>query len=408
MSQPLEGIRVLELGNFIAGPFCGMLLGDMGADVIKIERPAKGDQTRAMPPLVNGESASFAALNRNKRSLVLDLKQRQARDIVLALVEKSDVFVENNRPGALEGIGLGAEQVRAVNPKIVYVSASGFGQTGPYRRRAGVNLIVEAFSGTLSVTGAPGEMPMRPGIQTADIFGALFATYAALSGLISVLRDKGGRIADVSLVESSIAAAAWETAGFLATGVVPERLGHQHRLNAPYQLFETADQHYLAIGTPNDELFRRFMSVLGLEQHISDARFATYVLRKQNEPDLLDVVTPAIRARRVDDLEALLVEAGVPCSRVNNYQEVFDHPHVRAREVIVDVMHPRMGPTQAVRNPVLFDQDGPVIRRPAPLLAEHSEEILKELGYGADQIDALSKAGVVLLARQAASGSSSV
>ena len=241
MSQPLEGIRVLELGNFIAGPFCGMLLGDMGADVIKIERPARGDQTRAMPPLVNGESASFAALNRNKRSLVLDLKQAEAREVVLALVKKSDVFLENNRPGALDGIGLGPEQVRAVNPDIVYTSASGFGQTGPYRRRAGVNLIVEAFSGALSVTGLPDDMPMRTGIQTADIFGALFAAYATLSGLVGKLRGRGGRTADVSLVEASISAAAWETAFYLATGEVPVRCGHQHRLNTPYQLFETSD-----------------------------------------------------------------------------------------------------------------------------------------------------------------------
>ena len=398
VSQPLEGIRVLELGNLIAGPFCGMLLGDMGADVIKIERPPRGDQTRAMPPMVNAESASFAALNRNKRSLVLDLKQHQARDIVHALVAKSDVFVENNRPGALEAIGLGPAQVRAINPRIVYVSASGFGQTGPYRRRAGVNLIVEAFSGALSVTGLPGEIPMRSGIQTADILGALFATYAALSGLIGVLRDKGGRIADVSLVESSIAAAAWEAAGYLATGVVPERIGHQHRLNAPYQIFETQDGSYLAIGTPNDELFRRFMQVLGLESYITDARFATYVLRKQHETDLLAVVSPALRARSAEDLEAVLMEAGVPCSRVNNFQEVFANPHIRARNVIEDVTHPRMGTTRTVRNPVLFDHDGPSIRRPAPLLGEHSAEILRELGYGDAQIESFSKAGAVVLA----------
>ena len=400
MSLPLEGIKVLEFGNFIAGPFCGMLLGDMGADVIKIERPARGDQTRAMPPLVNGESASFAALNRNKRSLVLDLKQQASRDVVLQLVKESHVFLENNRPGALEGLGLGPEQVRAINPEIVYVSASGFGQTGPYRRRAGVNLIIEAFAGPLSVTGAPGEMPMRPGLQTADIFGAMFATYAALAGLMGVMRGKGGRIADVSLVESSIAAAAWEAAAYLATGEIPQRLGHQHRLNAPYQLFETHDGRYLAIGTPNDELFRRFMTVLGLADYIQDPRFATYVLRKQNEKDLLDVVTPAIRSRDLEALERLLVEAGVPCSPVNDYEQLFEHEHIRARKVLEEVEHPRMGKTRAVRNPVLFDHDGPSIRRPAPLLGEHSREILRELGRSDAEIDALAAAGAVMLARE--------
>ena len=399
MSQPLEGIKVLELGNFIAGPFCGMLLGDMGADVIKIERPTRGDQTRAMPPLVNGESASFAALNRNKRSLVLDLKQQAARDMVLALVKTSDVFLENNRPGALEGIGLGPEHLRAVNPNIVYVSASGFGQTGPYRRRAGVNLIVEAFSGALSVTGSPDDMPMRPGLQTADIFGAMFATYAVLTGLISVMKGRGGRIADVSLVEASISAAAWETAYYLATGDVPVRLGHQHRLNAPYQLFETSDGKYIAIGTPNDELFKRFMTVLGLESSLTDPRFVSYVLRKQNESDLLKVVTPAVRKRSASELESLLMQAGVPCSLVNDYKDVFDNPHIKARNVLQEIDHPVMGKTPAVRNPVLFDANSPTIRLPAPLLGQHSAEILRELGHSDAAIAEFAKAGVVMLAK---------
>src|SRR5438270_1359975 len=206
---------------------------------------------RATPPIRNDESVSFVALNRNKRSLVLDLKREEAREIVLKLAATSDVFLEAYRPGALEKLGVGAEQVRAVNPRIVYTSVSGFGQTGPYRRRAGINLIIEAFSGALSVTGEPGKMPTRPGVQTADVFGALFATYAALAGLVGAARNGEGRIADVSLVEASIAAAAWEVAEYLETGKVPQPLGNRHRLHAPYQLFETSDGRYLAIGTPN-------------------------------------------------------------------------------------------------------------------------------------------------------------
>jgi crotonobetainyl-CoA:carnitine CoA-transferase CaiB-like acyl-CoA transferase len=397
MSLPLDGIKVIELGNFIAGPFCGMLLGDMGADVIKIERPKNGDQTRAMPPMLNGQSASFAALNRNKRSLVLDLKRPEAIEIVKALVKESDVFLENNRPGVLDSLGLGAKDLKEINPNIVYVSASGFGQSGPYKKRAGVNLIVEAFSGTLSVTGAPGEMPMRPGIQTADIFGALFATYAALSGLISVLKNRGGKVADVSLVEASIAAAAWETAYFLATGDVPERMGNQHRLNAPYQLFETNDQQYIAIGTPNDELFKRFMTVLHLEEFLNDERFISYVLRKQNEADLLAIVEPIVSQRNSAELESLLMGVGVPCSRMNNIKEVFEDPHMIDRGITVDVEHPIMGKMKAVRNPVLFEDESPSIRRHAPLLGEHTEEILTHLGYSKNQIHELESSGIALL-----------
>ena len=339
-----------------------------------------------MPPMVQGYSASFAALNRNKRSLVLDLKQAQAIAIVRQLAKEADVFLENNRPGVLESLGLGAQDLKAINPNLVYVSASGFGQSGPDRTRAGVNLIVEAFSGTLSVTGLPGEMPMRPGVQTADIFGAMFATYAALSGLISVLRGRGGQIADVSLVEASIAAAAWETAFFLATGEVPERQGHQHRLNAPYQLFLTSDQQYIAIGTPNDALFKRFMQVLGLESWLEDSRFSSYVLRKQNESSLLEVLSRA---------------AGVPCSRMNNIKEVFEDPHIIARKVAVEVDHPVMGKMQAVRNPVILETGALAIRRPAPLLGEHTSEILQELGYTQDQIKAWQESGLLMLSPKA-------
>jgi CoA:oxalate CoA-transferase len=393
MPKPLAGIRVIELANFIAGPLAGTLLADMGADVVKVEPPG-GDMSRATPPIRNNESVSFVALNRNKRSLVLDLKRPEAIDILHKLAGKSDVFLEAYRPGALDKLGLGAADIKAINPRIVYTSVSGFGQSGPDRRRAGVNLIIEAFSGVLSVTGEPGEMPMRPGVQSADVFGALFATYATLSGLVGAARHGEGRIADVSLVEASIAAAAWEAAEYLETGNVPQPLGNKHRLSAPYQLFETRDNRYIAIGTPNDQLFGRLMQVLGLEGHLGDPRFVSYSSRKRNEDALLPLVEPAVRTRDSLGLEQALQVAGVPCARVNNFKEVFEHPQIVARGVVREVEHPRLGKMRATRNPVLLDHDGPAIDRHAPMLGEHSEEVLRELGYSSAAIRELIASGV--------------
>ena len=393
MAKPLAGIKVIELANFIAGPLCGTLLADMGADVIKVE-PPKGDMSRATPPIRNGESVSFVALNRNKRSLVLDLKRPEATEILLKLAAQPDVFIEAYRPGALEKLGLGGTHVKAVNPRIVYTSVSGFGQSGPYRRRAGVNLIIEAFSGMLSVTGEPGKMPMRPGVQTADVFGALFATYATLAALVGTGRSGEGFIADVSLVETAIAAAAWEAADYLETGKVPLPLGNRHRLNAPYQLFATKDGRYLAIGTPNDQLFANLMKVLSLQEHVGDPRFVSYSSRKAHEDALLVLVEPAVCARDSKEIEAALMAAGVPCACVNNYKEVFEDPQIIARGVVKDVEHPRLGAMRAVRNPILLDHDGPAIDRHAPMLGEHSEEILRQLGYSIEAIGEFIAAGV--------------
>jgi crotonobetainyl-CoA:carnitine CoA-transferase CaiB-like acyl-CoA transferase len=397
MSKPLAGIRVIELANFIAGPLAGTLLADMGADVIKVEPPT-GDMGRATPPIRNGESVSFVALNRNKRSLVLDLKRPEAIEVLRKLAGKSDVFLEAYRPGALDKLGLGAAQVKEINPRIVYTSVSGFGQTGPDRRRAGVNLIIEAFSGVLSVTGEPGKMPMRPGVQSADVFGALFATYATLAGLVGAARQGEGRIVDLSLVEASIAAAAWEAAEYLETGKVPQPLGNKHRLSAPYQLFETRDGRYLAIGTPNDQLFGKLMQVLGLAAHVGDPRFASYASRKLNEDALLPLVEPAVRSRDSKELEQALMVAGVPCARVNNFKEVFDDPQIVARAVMQEVEHPRLGKMRTTRNPVLLDHDGPAIDRHAPTLGEHSEEVLAELGYSAAAIRDLVASGATRIA----------
>jgi crotonobetainyl-CoA:carnitine CoA-transferase CaiB-like acyl-CoA transferase len=398
MARSLEGIKVLELGNYIAGPVCAMLLGDMGAEVIKIEPTKIGDHTRHFPPIINGESACFANLNRNKRSIALDLKQVEAREIMIELAKKSDVLVENYRPGALEKLGLGPEHLRAVNPKLVYVSVSGYGQTGPYRRRAGVNFTVEAFAGSLSICGEPDDMPMRTGIQTADVVSALFATYSALTGLVGVLRNQDGRSFDVSLSESTIASAVWETAEYLATGHVPQRIGHRHRVHTPAQLFETGDGRYIAISAATDEQFQRLVGLLGIERECADPRFTAKAKRKANEDQLLEILGPAIRKWNAKDLEEKIVAAGIPCSPVNDYAQVFEDPQVKARGLVVEVNHPHMGRMKTVRNPVLMDKDGPTIRRPAPTLGEHTAEILGELGYVSSSIELLTRSGAVKLA----------
>jgi crotonobetainyl-CoA:carnitine CoA-transferase CaiB-like acyl-CoA transferase len=242
-------------------------------------------------------------------------------------------------------------------------------------------------------------MPMRPGVQTADVFGALFATYATLASLVGAARNGEGRIADVSLVEASIAAAAWEAAEYLETGNVPQPLGNRHRLNAPYQLFETRDGRYLAIGTPNDLLFGKLMEVLGLAAHLSDPRFASYASRKANEDALLTVVEPAVRSRDAADVEAALLAVGMPCARVNNFKEVFASPQIVARNVVQDTEHPRLGKMRSTRNPILLDHDGPELVRHSPMLGEHSEEILRDLGFSPAQIRELVAAGVTRVAR---------
>jgi crotonobetainyl-CoA:carnitine CoA-transferase CaiB-like acyl-CoA transferase len=237
-------------------------------------------------------------------------------------------------------------------------------------------------------------MPMRPGVQTADVFGALFATYATLAGLVGAGRTGEGFVADVSLVETAIAAAAWEAADYLETGKVPQPLGNRHRLNAPYQLFECRDGHYLAIGTPNDQLFANLMTALGLQEHIVDPRFVSYSSRKANEDALLGLVEPAVCKRDAKEIEAALMAAGVPCACVNNFKEVFDDPQIIARGVVKDVDHPRLGRMRAVRNPILLDHDGPAIDRCAPMLGEHSEEILRQIGYSPETIGEFIAAGV--------------
>ena len=393
MTKPLAGIKVIELANFIAGPLCGTLLADMGADVIKVE-PPKGDMARAMPPIRNGESVSFVALNRNKRSLVLDLKRPQATEVLLKLARQSDALIEAYRPGALEKLGLGAEQVKAVNPRIVYTSVSGFGQSGPYRRRAGVNLIVEAFSGALSVTGEPGRMPMRPGVQTADVFGALFAVYATLAGLVG-----SGRTG-----EGLVATCRWSRARSR------RRRGRQPNTSRPGM---SRSHSATGIGSTRRTSYFRPATAATLRSARPTTGCSPILCRCSACRRMWAIPAsrpiPAARPTRTRcwhwsnrrcahadsrEIEAALVAAGLPCACVNNFKEVFDDPHMIARGIVKEVEHPRLGQMRTVRNPILLDHDGPAIERYAPMLGEHSEEILRQLGYPAGAIAELFTAGV--------------
>jgi crotonobetainyl-CoA:carnitine CoA-transferase CaiB-like acyl-CoA transferase len=312
------------------------------------------------------------------------MRTPEGQDIVRRLALDCDVFLENNRPGVMQKIGLDGQALKATNPDIIYVSVSGYGQTGPFRSRGVVNLIAEAASGMLSVSGEPGKMPMRPGIQTADLFGALFATYAVLAALVGRSRFGEGRIADVSLIEASVAAAAWEAAGYLATGEIPGPIGNSHRLNAPYQIFSTKDGRYIAL-----------LAALNLSEHAKDERFSSYSKRKQNETAIVAIVDAAVSKWDAEPLEAALIGAGVPCSIVKNYKEVFEDPNMVSRNILGTVHHPKLGDMKVVRNPVLFDVDGPTLSSPAPLLGQHTVEILKEHGYSDERIDALEAAGVI-------------
>ncbi len=401
MAKPLAGIRVIELANFIAGPLCATLLADMGADVVKVEPPG-GDMARAMPPLENGASTSFAALNRNKRSLVLDLKRPEARDVLLRLAARSDALVEAYRPGALDKLGLSASDVRTVNPRLVYTSVSGFGKTGPYRNRAGVNLIVEAFSGTLSVTGEPGAMPTRPGIQTADVFGALFAAYATLAGLrrrrpyrrgtrgrrlAGRGLDRGRRLGGGGIFDHGQHSAAARqpppaqralSAVRDARQALPrirqlERCGVRAadgRRSASRRMPATRASRPMRAARPTRSRCWRWSS-----RRWQNATRASSRLRSRR---------PASRAR--------WSTISPRCS-----------PTRRSSRggVVHEVEHPQFGTLRVTRNPVLLDRDGPELTRPAPMLGQHSEEVLRELGFSADAIAQLAAAGVTRLAAPA-------
>lgn len=383
MTLPLDGIRVVDLTQVMAGPFCTMLLGDMGADVIKVEPPGTGDLSRSMGGarlrMPGGDHAPFLALNRNKRSVTLDLKREPDRDVFFALARTADVIVENFRPGVTQRLGVHYEAVAAGNPRLIYASISGFGQTGPWADRPGFDLIAQGMSGIMSVTGEPGGEPVKCGVPVADLSAGLYAANAILAALLARSRTGRGQYLETSLFESALALSVWETAEYWATGSAPEPLGTAHRLSAPYQVFRTKDGH-LALAALTDQQWRQLCGVIGRVALAAEERFASNTARMANRPVLIRELEEALRERTTAEWVERLLAAGVPAGPIHDYDEVLREPHTQARRMIEDIEHPTAGTVHTLGFPVKMSDTPLRVRRPPPLLGEHNAELRRELG----------------------------
>lgn len=380
MAPPLTGIRVLDISQVMAGPFCCMLLADMGADVIKIEPPGTGDSTRqSMGFRMKGEdSPGFLALNRNKRSIALDLKSDADREVLYALVKTADVLVENARPGVAGRLGMDYATLSAINPRLIYASISGFGQTGPWSQRPGFDLIAQAVSGVLSSNGLPGMEPAKNSIPVADLGAGLFSTYAILSAVIGRQTTGKGQYLDASLFEAALALSVWETTELWGTGRAPEPIGSANRMSAPYQAVAASDGWFV-IGAANQGLWLKLLKVLGREELQEDARFSTNAARLQNRLALIDAMAPTFLTRTRRDWIDALLEAGVPADLILDYGEAVVSEQAVAREMVKMVPHPVEGEFRALGFPVKLSDTPQEIRLPPPLLDEHGAELRAEL-----------------------------
>jgi crotonobetainyl-CoA:carnitine CoA-transferase CaiB-like acyl-CoA transferase len=372
-----------------------MLLGDMGADVIKIESFPDGDTSRGFVPQIRGESYCFTVLNRNKRSLAIDMKSAKGRDIVQQLAKRADIITENFRPGVVKKLGLDYESLRSANPGLVYASMSGFGQTGPYAGRGGYDIIAQGMSGIMMMTGEPGGRPAKVGIAMNDIASGVTALYAILGAYISRLRSGQGQYVETSLLEAGLAWSQWEFGAFFGAGELPAPMGTRHRRAAPYQAYRTSDG-YVTVGANNEKLWRAFCEQVCASPHwLSDPRYASNALRVQHadalQADIEAVFTSHPTAHWVEALDA----AAVPGGPVYSYQQVFDDPHVKARAMVVEMEHPIMGTIKTFGSPVKSSGELVSIRRAAPWLGQHSEEIVRSLGIAEDEVKSLFDEAII-------------
>ena len=392
---PLDGVRVIDLTRFMAGPFGTAMLGDYGAEILKIEPPGEGDGSRAWgPPFAGGESVYFLSVNRNKRSLTLDLRHPEGAALFLRLVDAADVVVENFTPGTLSRLGLGGDVLRRRNPRLIYCAISGFGLTGPYRDRPAFDLILQGMGGVMATTGEEGGAPVRVGIPIADIAGGMYAAYAIALALLARGRTGVGQTLDVSLLDAQIAWLSYYVGIYLASGQVPPRRGSAHATVVPYQAFACADGRYITLGTGNDRLFSRFCAEAGIGL-ADDPRFRTNADRIRHRGELIPLLETVFRARPAAAWLELLTAVGIPAGPIATLDEIVKDPQVQAREMLVEVDHPSAGRITIPGIPVKYSGTPGSIRRPPPRLGEHTHEVLTELGLSAEEITRLERAHVI-------------
>ncbi len=396
---PLAGLKVIELAHIMAGPVCGLMLADMGADVIKLEKHPGGDDSRRfLPPDIAGESAAFMMMNRNKRGIAVDLKSEDGKAVARRLLERADVVIENYRRGTMARLGLSYDSLAAANPGLIYCEISGFGRSGPYAERGGFDLIAQGMSGLMSVTGeGHGRPPVKVGAPVTDITAGILGAMGVAAAYAERLKTGRGQRVDTSLFEAGIVHTYWASAITFATGRPPGPMGSAHPLNAPYQAFRTADG-WITVGAANQTNWLRLVEVLGVRELAEDPRFQENADRMANLPALIDALAPHFAARPAADWLARLEAAGVPAGPVLDIAEMHRDPQTLARDMVVSVEHSRLGPVQTIGLPVKFSGTPGGVRRAAPLYGEHSREVLAEFGFAAAEIERLLAAGAVAAA----------
>jgi crotonobetainyl-CoA:carnitine CoA-transferase CaiB-like acyl-CoA transferase len=392
---PLAGLRVLDLSRILSGPFATMILADLGAEVIKLENPIGGDDTREWaPPYQGDQSAYFLSINRNKRGIAVDLKKDAGREIALRLADGADVLVENFRPGAAARLGLGYPELSARNPRLVYASISGYGQTGPDAELPGYDAIAQALGGVVSVTGEATGPPVRVGTPVADLGAAMWAAIGVLAALHARAASGRGDWIDISLLDGQIAWLTYVAGGYFASGEVPRRYGSAHPTIVPYQALRTSDG-YLMVAVGNDSLWQRFAPIIGLPELAGDTRFATNPDRVVHRDELIPLIEAALASRASAEWAAELSRAGIPAGAINTVDRALAYPQVVARDMVLTTEHPTAGSLRMPGSPVRLSGHTATVRRPPPLLGEHTDEVLAELGYSAATIDSLHELGVV-------------